>query len=83
MTTSADIHAYHLTKLRRACTDTAQTCQIAELSAQETVELIMSGLLLELIKGAAVMGFNEADFIKLCRIGYRASIRQARQGMDD
>lgn len=83
MTASTDIHAYHLGKLQRACTDTAQTCQIAELSAQETIEIIMSGLLLEFIKGAAVMGLNETDFIKICRIAYRASYRSARQTIGD
>jgi hypothetical protein len=76
----ADIHAHHLTKLRRVCIDIAQSCEIAELTNHQTVEIIMSGLMLEFVRGAAALGMNETDFIKLCRVAYRAVYPHARGG---
>jgi hypothetical protein len=72
-----DIHAHLINKLRRVCSDVAQSCAIADCDSQTTVEIVMSGLMLEFIRGAACIGMSEAEFIRVCRVAYRAAYPDA------
>jgi hypothetical protein len=83
MTIADDIHTHALTKLNQLLRDTSVVCRIAEIDDNEIVELLMSVLLQELVKGAACIAINETDFLHLCRVAYRAIYKLQRQKMQN
>ena len=58
-------------RLHRLLIDHADLCERGDLSARETGEMLIIGLLRELATGAVSLGIDEERFVVTCRSGYQ------------
>jgi hypothetical protein len=77
-----DLEQHFARKLRTIIGDTASVCRSAEIDNGETVGIVISALVYELIRASHVMGMDEDDFLKMCEIAYRTMIGHARREYD-
>lgn len=69
-------------KLRTTISDTANTCQTADIPSQEIVGMVISAMLYEVVRASLVMGLDEDDFAKMCGIAYQSMVPVLRQEHD-
>jgi len=74
--TSIDLHRHFCDRLKVLLRDTAETCLEADLTAKDTMAILLSGLLSEAIHGAVSMQISEKDYVAMCRMAYRKVKRE-------
>lgn len=67
-----DLERHFATRLHAAVNDIGTTCQHADIDIDDTIRMIVSSLLYELLWTASLTGWTEKDFLDACQIGYRA-----------
>jgi hypothetical protein len=58
-------------RLQQLLVDHADLCERGDLSANETREMLLLGLLRELAAGTISLGIDEERFVATCRTGYQ------------
>ena len=67
----------HFTKrLRQLIGDTGDTCAEGDLAAKTIVQILMGGMLNELVNIAEILQLDEDSFVQICRLGYRTVHRK-------
>jgi hypothetical protein len=77
-----DLEMHFAKRLRLSISDIAGTCKAADIDSAETVGIVISSMLYELIRASVVMNMDEDDFVKMCEIAYRSMLPMVRREYD-
>jgi hypothetical protein len=72
-----DIHDHFSDQLRRLVGDTADTCTRGGIEINDTLKLVISGLLFQAAFAACAHGFDEDDFLRVCGKAIRILLENA------
>jgi hypothetical protein len=75
----ADLQNHFARRVRVQINDIANTCELAELDNRDTVSIVISALMYEIIRAAAVLKMDEDAFLNICQNAYRSMIKHARK----
>jgi hypothetical protein len=77
-----DLEQHFARRLRTIISDTASTCRVADVDNGETVGIVLSALIYELIRATFVMQMDEDTFVQMCEIAYRSMMPAVQREYD-